>query len=132
MKIRSARVIPLLLLALVSLVVAAGVSAERRPFYCDMNLSSWALLSSLHKVEHYKATALVFSMAWLAVGNRRLRMAFVLTMLLGVAWEMAEATALGHTSRLSDLAPDFVAAFTSLLIAVLIRSLWFRHSLAKS
>src|SRR5678815_5077867 len=84
-------------------------------------MSSYALRSSLHKVEHFKATALVFLLAWLAFGNRRLILAFVLTILVGIGWEIAESTAIGHTARLSDLAPDLVAAVSCLLVAMFVR-----------
>ena len=115
------RFIPLVTLAIISLFVAAGLSFQRRPFYFDFDLSSYALRSSLHKVEHFKATALIFLFAWLAFGNRRLSVAFLLTILVGLGWEIAEATAVGHTARLSDLAPDLVAAVSCLLVAMFVR-----------
>jgi hypothetical protein len=119
--IKILRFIPLVTLAIVSLWVAAGLSVERRPFHFDFDMSSYALRSSLHKVEHFKATALVFLLAWLAFGNRRLILAFVLTILVGIGWEIAESTAIGHTARLSDLAPDLVAAVSCLLVAMFVR-----------
>jgi len=119
--IKILRFIPLVTLAIISLWVAAGLSVQRRPFHFDYDLSSYALQSSLHKVEHFKATALVFMLAWLAFGNRRLSVAFVLTILIGLGWEIAESTAVGHTARLSDLAPDLVAAVTCLLVAMFVR-----------
>jgi hypothetical protein len=118
--IKILRFIPLVTLAIISLWVAAGLSVQRRPFHFDYDLSSYALQSSLHKVEHFKATALVFMLAWLAFGNRRLSVAFVLTIFVGLGWEIAESTAVGHTARLSDLAPDLVAAVSCLLVAILV------------
>ena len=119
--IKILRFIPLVTLAIISLWVAAGLSLQRRPFHFDYDVSSYALQSSLQKVEHFKATTLVFLLAWLAFGHRRLGSAFVLTMLVGLGWEIAESTAVGHTARLSDLAPDLVAAVSCLLVAIFVR-----------
>lgn len=60
----------------------------------------------------------VFSVAVLAVGSARLRMAFVLTMVVGLAWELAQTTVAGHSARVADLAPNVVAGAASLLAAV--------------
>ena len=120
-RLRIFRVVPFLILVTISFCVAAGISAPRKPFYLDLNLSTAAVIDSLGKAEHWKATALVFALAWLAVGNGRLSMAFGLTIGVGLGWEFLEATAVGHTGRLSDLAPDLLAALCSLFLAFFLR-----------
>jgi uncharacterized membrane protein YedE/YeeE len=42
-------------------------------------------------------------------------------MLVGFGWELAESTAIGHTARAADLAPDLVAALACLLVLLVVR-----------
>ena len=97
------------------------MTAPRKPFDFDLSFSLTALVESLQKIQHFQASALVFAFAWLALGNRRLFVALLLTIVVGIAWQVFETTALNHSARVSDLAPDIVAAFSSYLLAVLIR-----------
>ncbi|PYS68773.1 MAG: hypothetical protein DMF69_19130, partial [Acidobacteria bacterium] len=120
-RLRFLRVLPFLILSTISFWVAAGLSAPRKTFYLDLNLSPAALIDSLGKAEHWKASALVFALAWLAVGNSRLILALGLAMGVGLVWEFLEATAVGHTGRLSDLAPDLLSALCSLFFAFLLQ-----------
>ncbi len=117
------RWLPFSVLSFVSLCVAAGVSRGRKPFEFELTLSVHTLADAITKVLHWEATALVFGLACLAVGSRRMFLAFALTMAVCLAWELAEATAVGHTARLADLAPDLLAAFASLLVLSVARSL---------
>ena len=66
------------------------------------------------KVPHLQSIAILFLLAVIALGVRRLGAAFAITMSIGVAWEIAEATVVGHHARLSDLAPDLVAALLAI------------------
>jgi VanZ family protein len=118
------RVIPFLVLSVISLCSAATLTAQRRIFTFDSDLSPQALVSSLQKIEHYKASALIFVLAWFAFGNRRLQMAFWVTMVVSLGWELLEATAVGRTARMSDLAPDILGAFTSLIVAVVVSTVF--------
>ena len=118
------RIIPFVVLSVISLCSAATLTAQRRVFTFDSDLSPHALISSLQKIEHYKASALLFVLAWLAFGNRRLFQAFWLTMLVSLGWELLEATAVGRTARLSDLAPDTLGAFTCLVVALAVKSVF--------
>ena len=118
------RWLPFVLLSVLSLVVAAGPRRPRKKFYIDPDLSVSALVDSFGKTSHWEATALVFLFAWFGAGNRRLGVAFGLTLLVCVSWEIAEATAVGHTGRLSDLAPDLSSALLSLAIAGCVRRWW--------
>ena len=118
------RLRPFLILSMISLCSAATLSAQRRAFTFNSDLSPQSLLSSLQKIEHYKASALIFLLAWLALGNRRLSLAFWLTMLISLGWELLEATAVGRTARLSDLLPDTFGALLFLLVALAVRTVF--------
>ena len=120
------RMIPFVALSIISLCAAATLSAQRRVFTFDVDLSPHALVSSLQKIEHYKASALIFVLAWSALGSRRLSAAFWLTMLVAAGWELFEATAVGRTARLSDLGPDLLGAFVCLVVAVAVRTIFAR------
>jgi hypothetical protein len=43
-------------------------------------------------------------------------------MLVGVGWELAETTVVGHNARLIDLAPDLIGTLAALVFVVLARS----------
>jgi hypothetical protein len=118
------RSLPFLILSVISLGSAATLTAQRRAFTFNSDLSPQSLLSSLQKIEHYKASALIFLLAWLALGNRRLSLAFWLTMLISLGWELLEATAVGRTARLSDLLPDTFGALGFLIVALVIRTVF--------
>lgn len=120
-KRRIVRFVPFLCLVSLSFCVAYGVTTPRKPFDFDLDLSISTLIQSLQKIQHFQASALVFAFAWIALGNRRLLVTLLLTIGVGFAWEVFEATALNHSARISDLAPDIIAAFSSYLLGVLIR-----------
>ena len=102
--------------------VAAGLPHGRKPFEVDLTLSRESLTVSMGKVPHYQSIALLFGLACVAVGVRRPALAFGLTMLVGLGWELAESTAIGHTARAADLAPDLVAALACLGLVLIVRS----------
>ena len=118
------RMIPFAVLSIISLCSAATLSAQRRAFTFDVDLAPHTLINSLQKIQHYKASALIFVLAWLALGNRRLSTAFGLTMLVAAGWELFEATAVGRTARLSDLGPDLLGALVCLVVASAIRTIF--------
>jgi hypothetical protein len=68
-KIELIRALPLAAVLLISLGVAGGISAGRKPFNFDVRLTSEKLIGALSKIEHLKATALMFSLACLAFGT---------------------------------------------------------------
>jgi len=130
--IKRLRVLPFIGLSLLSLCVAAGIGRERKPFAFNFSLATTDIIKSLGKVAHFESTALIMLFATIAVGHRRLPTALVLTMLVCIGWELAEATAAGHTARLADLLPDLVAGLGTMVVIVLTRSFmhqfrWFRH-----
>lgn len=112
---------PFAVFAALTLWVAAGLPHGRKPFAVDLSLSASTLAESLSKVPHYRTTAVLFLCAAIAVGWRRPLAALLLTMLVGAGWELAESTAIGHTARLADLAPDLLAALGCLAVLLLAR-----------
>jgi hypothetical protein len=116
------RWLPFASLTAVGLWVAAGLPHSRKPFEVDLSLSSAAILESLGKWAHYKSTALHFVLAVVGAGVRRAGLAFWLTILVGVGWEVAETTAVRHHARLANLAPDLAAALTCLAFLLVLRA----------
>lgn len=51
---------------------------------------------------------LLFLLATLAVGLARRWWAALMTLAIGVLWELVQTTAVGQNPRLADLAPDMV------------------------
>ncbi len=119
--IKRLRVLPFVALSLLSLGVAAGIGRERKPFIFNFSLATSDIVKSLGKVAHFESTALIMLFAIIAVGHRKLPTAFVLTMVVCIGWELAEATAVGHTARLADLLPDLVSALGTIGVIVLAR-----------
>jgi hypothetical protein len=105
----------------ISLWVAAGLPHGRKPFEVDLTLSRESLVLSMGKLPHYLSITLLFGAACVATGLRRPALAFGLTMLVGLCWELAESTAIGHTARAADLAPDLVAALACLFVLLVVR-----------
>jgi hypothetical protein len=126
--IRPIRWLPFAAAVAVSMWVAAGASRGHKAFAFDLGLSADSLVFSLSKAPHYVSMALIFVLAIVAVGMRRPIAALGLTMLVGLSWEIAEATALGHTARAADLVPDMLAALACLALLLIGRR---RSSMAR-
>ncbi|HSY50878.1 MAG TPA: hypothetical protein VLC46_18890 [Thermoanaerobaculia bacterium] len=105
---------PFVIVAALSIFVAAQAPHGRKPFSIDFSVSREDLARSMTKVAHLRSIVVIFLLAVLAFGTRRLIMAFAMTMLVGVGWELAEATVVRHYGRLADLAPNFVSGILSL------------------
>ena len=119
--VRILRVVPFASLAVLSLWVAARSPLGRKPFHFDWTISGSEVARAVTKVPHLRATAVLFLLATLAVGSNRLLLAFGLTMLVGVGWELAETTVVGHNARLIDLTPDLIGTLTAFGFVVLAR-----------
>lgn len=119
--VRILRIIPFACLVVLSLWVAGRSPLGRKPFQFDWSISGSELARVVTRVPHLRATAVLFLLATLAVGSNRLLLAFVLTMLVGVGWELAETTVVGHHARLIDLVPDLIGTLTALVFVVLAR-----------
>ncbi len=94
--VRWARAAPFAIVAALSLWIAVRAPRGRKPFSADFSLAPEDLLRSMTKVPHLVGVAVLFLLAVLAFGTRRLSWAFLAIMLLGVGWEMCEATVVGH------------------------------------
>jgi hypothetical protein len=112
---------PFIVMAIISLCVAAGVGHPRKPLSYSLSLSPKDVAFSVAKIKHYECIALFFFLALLGVGARRAGVAFWISMAMGLAYELAETTAMGHTARLADLIPDFLAALASWAVCLLAR-----------
>ena len=118
--VRILRIVPFACLAVLSLWVAGRSPLGRKPFHIDWSISVSELAQVVTKTPHLISTAVLFLLATLAVGNRLL-LAFGLTMLVGVGWELAETTVVGHHARLIDLVPDLIGTLSALVFVVLAR-----------
>lgn len=118
---RVLRALPFAFASALSLLLVGQAPDGRRPFQMDLSLSAEDLARSMTKVAHFESIAILFLMAVLAVGSRRLLTALVLTMLVGLGWELAETTVIGRNARLADLAPNLVAGAASLVTLLIIR-----------
>jgi hypothetical protein len=121
------RVAPFIVLAGCSLIAAIRAPEGRKPFAFDTDLSMAALRDSLPNPPHMWAAAAILLTAALATGIRRLPLAVGLTVLVGLSWEVAQTTVVGHHARLRDLVPDLVGALGAALLVILLarlRSAW--------
>jgi VanZ family protein len=83
------------------------------------------------KVPHLKWMVVLFLLALLAVGVKRAGTAAGLTLVVGVCWELAETTVVGHHAALTDLLPDLVAVLGSWVVIVGIGKMSSRRSVRR-
>jgi hypothetical protein len=124
--LRVVRAVPFVAVALLSLWTAAQAPHGRHAFHVDLSLSPEGLAWSMTKVPHLKSIAVLFLLAVVAFGVDRLVWAFAATMAVGVGWEIAEATVVGHYARLADLAPDIASGVVCLVLVATMR--WLLES----
>lgn len=118
---RVLRALPFAVASALSFWVVGQAPDGRKPFQVDLSLSAEDLARSMTKVAHFRSVAILFLMAVLAVGSRRLLLALALTMLVGLGWEAAETTVIGRNARLADLAPNLAAGVAALVTVLVIR-----------
>jgi hypothetical protein len=104
------RIAPFLVLALFSICMAARAPAGRKPFTFDFDVTPAALSEALSNPLHICGSAGLLVAAVLATGLRRIPLAIGLTVLVGLSWEVAQTTVVGHHARLRDLVPDLAGA----------------------
>lgn len=102
------RRLPFWLLAALTMIIAYRAPYGRRPAEFDFDMSLEAIEWSLYKPLHIAACALLMVLGVLAYKWKRWWLAAVLTMLIGLGWEIAQTTVVGHSPRLADLVPDFL------------------------
>ena len=115
------RAIPFVLFAALSLFTAVRAPLGRHRFRVDLSLSWDDLARSITKVQHLRGFAVLLLLAVIAFGTQRLLVAFLATMALGIATELAQATVVGHNARLADLAPDSLGCIISIVVVAGLR-----------
>jgi VanZ family protein len=110
------RLLPFWLLAALTLMIAYRAPYGRRPAEFDFDVSWDALVWALQKPLHVAACALLMVFGVMAYKWKRWWLAALLTMLVGLGWEIAQMTVEGHNPRLADLAPDFLGVVLGWLI----------------
>jgi len=104
------RWVPFVLAGLISVAMSFDAPQGRKPFAFDLDVS-WANLEfSLFKEPHIGAAAFVGMLAIVAVRRGRWWLALLLTVLVGLGWEVGQTTVIGHSARLADLLPDAIGA----------------------
>lgn len=117
------RAIPFVVLAAASVWAASRTPGGRRAPRMDWSLDGGAVLLALTKWPHLIWMAVLFCLAVVAVGVHRLGRATALTLLVGLAWELAETTVIGQHPRIVDLVPDVVGVAVAFGVVAGIRAL---------
>jgi hypothetical protein len=115
------RKLPFWLLATLTMMAAYRAPYGRRPAEFDFDISWEAIVWSLYKPLHIVVCAALMVLGVLAYKWKRWWLAAVLTMLVGLGWEIAQTTVAGHNPRLADLVPDFLGVVLGWLIVEGIR-----------
>lgn len=110
------RQLPFWMLAALTIMMAFRAPYGRRPPMFDFDMSWDAIVWAAQKPVHIAACALLMIFGVIAYRWKRWWLAASLTMLIGLLWEMAQTTVVGHTPRLADLVPDFLGVVLGLLI----------------
>lgn len=111
------RKLPFWMLAILTTMIAYRAPYGRRPPEFDFDMSWESILWSAQKPVHIAACALLVILGIIAYRWKRWPLVALLTMLVGLGWELAQTTVIGHTPRLADLVPDFLGVVLGLLIA---------------
>ncbi len=110
------RRLPFWLLAALTMMIAYRAPYGRRAAEFDFDMSWDAILWAAQKPLHIAACALLMVLGVLAYKWKRWWLAALLTMLIGLGWEIAQTTVVGHNPRLADLVPDFIGVVLGWLI----------------
>ena len=103
-----ARWVSFVVVSLASLWASARTTEGYRKPIFDWDISWPAIANALTKMPHISSMILIFLLAALAVGARRLWLAALLTFVVAVGWEVVQMPTIGNNPRLADLAPDLV------------------------
>jgi len=110
------RRLPFWLLAVLTLMIAYRAPYGRRPVEFDWDISWESIEWSLYKPLHIITCALLMVLGVVAYKWKYWWLAALLTMLIGLGWEIAQTTVAGHNPRLADLVPDFLGVVLGWLI----------------
>lgn len=122
--LRALRWLPFLTLSGASLWVANDAPDGRRSPQFDPTLTLDAVVNALTKLPHISSTLVLVLAATLAVGNRRLLLAAVMTLLVSATWEILQTTVVGHNPRLADLFPNVLGILLGCGLIFGVRLLW--------
>jgi len=115
------RKLPFWMLAFASILIAYRAPYGRKPYYFSFDISWDAILFSAFKPLHILGCAVLMVAGVLAYKWKRWWLAGLLTMIVGLGWEIAQTTVSGHHARIADLIPDFLGVVLGWLIVEGIR-----------
>ncbi len=122
--LRVLRTLPFTALALASIWAANRAPDGRRPPQMDFTVTPEAIVNALTKMPHIASMAMLFVLAVLATGYSRIRLAAVLTFLVGVSWELVQTTVIGHNPRVVDIFPNLVGIALAWIVVSVSVFLW--------
>lgn len=114
--LRGLRAIPFLAFGAASVWLAARAPNGRKPFTIAFDFSLDALLLALTKWPHMASMAFLYLLALIAAGLQRSILAATLVFGVGVGWELAQSTVIGHNARIADLLPNAAALTVCVLV----------------
>ena len=110
------RKLPFWMLAFATILIANHAPYGRKPYDFNFSLSWETLEFSIYKPLHVVACALLMVLGVIAYKWERWWVAAILTMTVGLSWEIAQMNVAGHSARLADLIPDFFGVALGWLI----------------
>ncbi|WP_148203894.1 hypothetical protein [Nitrobacter winogradskyi] len=113
---RGLRAVPFLAFGAASIWWAARAPHGRKPFAIACDFSLDALLLALTKWPHMASMAFLYLLALIATGLQRSVLAATLVFGVGVGWELAQSTVIGHNARIADLLPNAAALTVCVLV----------------
>lgn len=122
--LRVLRTLSFTALALASIWAANRAPDGRRPPQMDFTVTPEAIANALTKMPHIASMAMLFVLAVLATGYSRIRLAAVLTFLVGVSWELVQTTVIGHNPRVVDIFPNLVGIALAWIVVSVSVFLW--------
>ncbi len=122
----AARWLPFVAISIASLWASARTTEGYRDPIFDWDISWPAIANALTKMPHIGSMFMIFLLAALAVGIGRLWLAALLTLVVGIGWELVQMPTIGNNPRLADLAPDLVGIAIGWLVVALGAQLWRR------
>lgn len=125
------RWVPFIVISIASLWASAQTTAGYRDPIFDWDISWPAIANALTKMPHIGSMLMIFLFAALAVGVGRLWLAALLTVMVGIGWEVVQMPTIGNNPRLADLAPDLVGIGIGWAMVALGAMLWRRFRLAR-
>ena len=121
-----ARWVPFAVISIASLWASAQTTQGYRDPTFAWDISWPAIANALTKMPHVGSMFMIFIFAALAVGVGRLWLAALLTLVVGIGWEVVQMPTISNNPRLADLAPDLVGIGIGWVIVALGAVFWRR------